>query len=199
MTEGSRIRSFIAVDLEAPVRAAVQTLLDEFRRLKAEIRWVRAEGMHVTLKFLGWVDPPRLERVHAAAAAAVHDRPALRLAVRGMGAFPSLRRPRVLWVGLHGDGLVELAESVERAMEPLGFEREKRAFTPHVTLGRVSGMRGWERVEELFKAHQADDFGETAIQAVTIYRSTLRPDGAVYTPLWTIPLGEHKGGPTYDT
>jgi 2'-5' RNA ligase len=189
-----KIRSFIAIDLSAPVRAALQRLRDQFAQLKCEVRWVRVEGVHVTLKFLGGVEPDRLEQIRATLAAAVADQPALQMRARGLGAFPNLRRPRVLWVGLEGEGLAELATCVEEAMSRLDFEPERRGFTPHVTLGRVNGMRGWSRVEELFKAHLSDNFGECIVDAVTIYRSTLRPDGAVYTPLWTIPLGRNKGG-----
>jgi 2'-5' RNA ligase len=192
--QDAKVRSFIAIDLSVPVRAALQRLRDEFAQLKCEVRWVRVEGVHVTLKFLGGVEPARLEQIHTALAAAVADRPALRVRARGLGAFPSLRRPRVLWVGLEGDGLAELAACVERAMSPLGFEPEKRGFTPHITLGRVNGTRGWSNVEEVFKAHLSDDFGECIVDGVTIYRSTLHPDGAVYTPLWTIPLIQNKRG-----
>ncbi len=195
--EAERIRSFIAVDLAAPVRTALRRLIDELARPKADIRWVRAEGLHITLKFLGWVEAARLEKVHAALAAAIADQAALQLRAHGLGAFPSLRRPRVLWVGLEGAGLAELAARVEAAMVRMGFEAEKRAFTPHVTLGRVSSLRGWARVEELFKAHLDDEFGESGVDTVVIYRSTLRPDGALYTPLWTIPLGRHKEGVHY--
>jgi 2'-5' RNA ligase len=192
--EEAKVRSFIAVDLSPPVRAALGGLLEQFRRLKCDVRWVRAEGVHVTLKFLGWVDPARLERVYTALAAAVDNQPALPMRVHGLGAFPSLHRPRVLWVGLESEGLAELAAHVEEAVNHVGFEPEKRAFTPHTTLGRVNGMHGWSGVEELFKAHLSDDFGECIVDAVTIYRSTLRPEGAVYTPLWTIPLSRNKGG-----
>ncbi|MFI5394868.1 MAG: RNA 2',3'-cyclic phosphodiesterase [Candidatus Binatia bacterium] len=193
--EGERVRSFIAVDLEEPVRAALRRLLDQAARLRCDVRWVRGEGLHVTLKFLGWVEALRLEQVHSTLAAAVAGRPALRVRVRGLGAFPTLRRPRILWVGLESGGLAELAACVETAMSRVGFEPEKRAFTPHITLGRVNGTRGWSRVEELFKAHMSDDFGASNVDAVTIYRSTLRPDGAVYTPLWTIPLSGNKEMP----
>jgi 2'-5' RNA ligase len=193
-TEDGKIRSFIAVDLSAPVRAALQRLRDEFAQIECDIRWVRVEGVHVTLKFLGSVEPARLEQIHMPLAAAVADHSALRMRARGLGAFPNLRRPRVLWVGLEGEGLAELVGCVEEAMSRLDFEPEKRGFTPHITLGRVNGMRGWSRVEELFKVHLSDDFGESIVDAVTIYRSTLRSDGAVYTPLWTIPLSRNKGG-----
>lgn len=189
-----KIRSFVAVDLDAPVQAALRHLLAQFAALKSDVRWVRAAGMHVTLKFLGWVDAGRLEQVHTTLAAAVADRPAVLVRVRGLGAFPTLRRPRVLWVGLEAEGLAALAACVEDAMSSLDFEPENRTFTPHITLGRVNGMRGWPRVEEVFKMHLSDDFGECIVDAVTIYRSTLRPDGAVYTPLWTIPLSQHKEG-----
>ena len=189
----THIRSFIAVDLDTPVQQAVRTLQSELARISADVRWVRAEGMHVTLKFLGAVEPPRLERVHETLASAVCEQPALQVQVQGLGAFPSWRRPRVVWVGLHGDGLVELAARVDDALAVLGFEREQRAFTPHLTLGRVNSLRGWPRLEEACKAHLDDDFGASDISAVTIYRSTLQRGGAVYTSLWTIPLRRHKG------
>ena len=193
MSDSPGIRSFIAVDLAASVRQAVAELQSELARIKADVRWVRAEGMHVTLKFLGSVEAPRLERVHEALAAAVADQPALHVQARDLGAFPGWRRPRVVWVGLHGEGLVELAQRIDVALAPLGFEREQRPFTPHLTLGRVNSPRGWARLEEVCKAHLDDDFGASDIGAVTIYRSTLQRGGAVYTPLWTIPLRQHKG------
>jgi 2'-5' RNA ligase len=194
-----RIRSFIAIDLAEPVRAAIGTLQRELARANADVRWVRVEGMHVTLKFLGAVEAPRLERVHAAVESALRAQPALHVQARGVGAFPSLRRPRILWVGLHGDGLVELTARTAEVVTPLGFAPEPRAFTPHVTLARVNSLRRWPALEAQLLAHLEDDFGASDIDAVTIFRSTLQPTGAVYTPLWTIPLDKHKEGAPYDT
>lgn len=199
-TDGeARIRSFVALDLDAIVRAAVGALQSELAHHKADVRWVRPEGMHVTLKFLGSVAAPLLEQVHSTLVAAVGGTPRLQVRVGGLGAFPSWRRPRVVWVGLSGDGLAELAASVEAAVARLGFEPERRPFTPHLTLGRVNSLRGWPRLEEVLKAHLGDDFGESVIDAVTIYRSTLQKGGAVYSRLWTIPLQEHRKGGTYDS
>ena len=188
MPEAPRIRSFIAIDLAEPVRAAIGALQHELAGAKADVRWMRAEGMHVTLKFLGAVDAPRLDAIHAAVESALQNQPALHVRARGVGAFPSLRRPRVLWVGLQAEGLVELAARVDAAVTPLGFESERRPFTPHVTVGRVNSLRGWASLETQFTAHLDDAFGGSDIDAVTIYRSTLRPAGSVYTPLWTMPL-----------
>jgi 2'-5' RNA ligase len=192
VSETTRIRSFVAVDLEAPVCAALQALQEELTRTGADVRWVRAGGLHVTLKFLGSVDAARLEQVHAALITAVAGATALRVRAHGIGAFPSLRRPRVLWAGVDGPDLGEVAARVEDGLFPLGFEQEKRGFTPHVTLGRVNSLRGWPRLEAAFKAHLDDEFGTSLVDTVAIYRSTLRPDGAVYTALWTIPLSRYK-------
>lgn len=197
-SDSERLRCFIAIDIAVPVRAALREVIEQFARRKSDVRWVRGDGLHVTLKFLGWIDACRLQQIEAALAQVLRGRPALRLRVRGLGTFPSLRRPRVLWVGLEGDGVGELAECVEQAMNQLGFEPEKRGFTPHITLGRVNGMRGWSHVEDTLKTHLTEDFGESAVEAVTLYRSTLRPDGAIYTPLWTIPLGQNKEGASHD-
>ena len=199
MSEREAIRSFVAIDVEAPVHAAIAALQAELSCVRADVRWVRAEGMHVTLKFLGSVDAGRLQRVRAALIAALAERPVLEVRVRGTGAFPSLRRPRVLWVGLHGAGLSALAGAVDEALAPLRFEPEKRGFTAHVTLGRVNSLRGWPALEEKFKAHLDDDFGSSRIDAVTVYRSTLRSGGAVYSALWTIPLCRHREGNTHDS
>jgi len=114
--------------------------------------------------------------------------------VRGLGGFPSLHRARVLWVGLEAPGLAELAGAIDHAVAPLGVEPERRPFAGHITVGRVGGTRGWHRVEALFDAHRDDVFGDCCFEAVTIYRSTLRPDGAVYTPLWQIPLSGQREG-----
>jgi len=190
--EQRAIRSFIAVDLEPHVLDAVRTVQAELARAGADVRWVRPTGMHVTLKFLGAVEPARLERVHAALVDCVGRFPASPVQVRGLGAFPTLRRPRVVWAGLTGPGLTDLAAEVDKGLVPLGFAAEKRAFTPHVTLGRVNSPRGWPGLEERLQAHRDDDFGASAVNAIVVYSSTLHRDGAVYAPLWTISLGGNK-------
>jgi 2'-5' RNA ligase len=199
VSASGNIRSFVALDLDAPVLARVRTLVAALAGAGADVHWVRPAGLHITLKFLGAVEPARLERVHAAVQREASSHPVLRLQVRGLGAFPSLHRPRVIWAGLSGDGVVELALGVERALEPLHFAAAERPFTPHVTLGRVRSLRGWLRLAAALATHADDDCGTTVVSAVVLYRSTLHPEGAVYTPLWTIPLGRNKKEPIDDT
>jgi 2'-5' RNA ligase len=88
---------------------------------------------------------------------------------------------------------------VEEALSSVGFAPERREFTPHVTLGRVNSLRGWSALEEVCKTHLDDDFGSTDVDAVTIYRSTLRPDGAFYSVLFTFPLNQHRKESRHDT
>jgi len=185
---GERIRSFVAVDLDPQVLEALSHLQAELAACGADVRWVRPGGMHLTLKFLGPVLPADLERVHAALRDAVRGRAPLTVATRGLGAFPSWQRPRVIWAGLAGDGLVELATTVETALVQLGFAAEARGFAPHVTLGRVNSQRGWPRLAAVLDTHREDDFGSTSVGAVRIYRSVLHPEGAQYSVLWAIPL-----------
>ena len=135
------------------------------------------------------VDP---SEILAALQAALGEQPALRVQAQGLGAFPNLKRPRVLWVGLSGEGFKELSEAVETALMPLDFPPEEREFTPHLTLGRVRSLRGWERVLAAVKEYEHVRFGESTVHQVTLYQSELRPDGAVYSPLGSVPLRQSE-------
>ncbi len=188
------IRAFLAIRVGPAIHSALARLRDELAAIRCDVRWVRVDGLHATLKFLGSVPPEQLEEIQTALAAVGVQHAACEVQVRGMGVFPTLRRPRVVWVGLHGERLAPLARAVEEAVAPFGFPPEKRAFQPHITLGRVTGTRGWTRVEEVLKAHWTDDFGTCWIDEIVAYRSDLRSGGAVYTKLWTVLLEAGRGG-----
>jgi 2'-5' RNA ligase len=119
---------------------------------------------------------------------ALQQQPPLQVIAHGLGAFPSLRRPRVVWAGLRGNGLKELSEIIETTLMQLDFPPEERDFTPHLTLGRVRSLRGWERVLPVVKEYEQTYFGESTVNQVILYQSELRPEGAVYSPLGSIPL-----------
>jgi len=182
------IRAFIAVNLAAPVIEEIAKVRSALQEAQGDIRWTRVEGLHLTLKFLGDIARGQAEPILAALQVALGERPALRVQAQGLGAFPNLKRPRVLWVGLSGEGLKELSEAVETALMPLDFPPEEREFTPHLTLGRVRSLRGWERVLAAVKEYEHVRFGESTVHQVTLYQSELRPDGAIYSPLGSVPL-----------
>ncbi|MBI4516612.1 MAG: RNA 2',3'-cyclic phosphodiesterase [Deltaproteobacteria bacterium] len=194
MSEPAHIRAFVAVDLVPQVRLGLVQLKAELARTRADVRWVRDDGLHATLKFLGAVAAERLEAVGEAVAQVAAAVPEFAAHVRGLGAFPSLKRPRVCWVGIEAAQLAVLARAVENALVPLGFAAEARPFHAHVTLGRINSPRGWPALEEMLKQHWNDDFGVSPVDCITVYRSDLRAGGAVYTALWTRRLAASTRG-----
>jgi 2'-5' RNA ligase len=142
------------------------------------------------------VAPGRLDEIREAIVPTVAAFPAFQVSARGLGTFPSPKRPRVVWVGLEGEALPRLADAVELAIEPLGIAREGRPFRAHVTLGRIDTPQAWARLGEELRRHGQVDLGSSRIRELVAFRSDLRRGGAVYTRLWSIELEESReGGP----
>ena len=179
------MRTFIAIDLDESLKAALETLTGELRPLARSVRWVGKTGMHLTLKFLGEISETEAVRVSSALEEVAPRHRVFALVLEGTGAFPPGRSdPRVLWVGVvAGPPLLALQEDVEREMEKLGFEREKRRFHPHLTLGRVKFPSRLDLLVQELEKHRAEKFGEMSVRKFTFFQSTLKPSGAEYTVL----------------
>jgi 2'-5' RNA ligase len=181
------MRAFIAVDIEAS-RTTVR-LLEALRATRAKVRVVPAESLHITLKFLGETDDGLVPFLREALGAAVEEEDPFTLALHGSGSFPNRRNPRVLWIGVQGgEPLVRMAKRLERTLQELGFERERRRFTPHLTVGRVKSRRDLEGLTELLETHRDDDFGTQKVEELRLKRSELRPTGAFYHDVLRVPL-----------
>ena len=147
--------------------------------------------MHLTLKFLGSVGDDKVTPIADALERALHPTPRFTVACRGLGVFPDIRKAKVLWVGLEGKPLAHLAATVEDALAPMGFAREQRAFTPHLTVGRWRDFAGRaDLLRQEIERWREHDFGASRIDEVIFFHSVLKPDGAVYTPIKVFPLGE---------
>jgi len=177
--------------LDDATRAALAARVESLRPVAAGVTWVAPENLHVTLKFLGGVEQPRLELVQAALARAVHGAAPFDLSVVGLGAFPSATRARVVWAGVvAGRGeLTGLAASVEHELAPVGFPPEDRPFSPHVTLGRVREPRRNTELAAAFDREHAERFGVVRVDRLSLMRSDLSPRGARYSELSGHPLG----------
>lgn len=187
------MRLFVALDLEAGILSSLQALMSELKSTRADIRWVRPEGMHLTLKFIGEVKEEMRPRIEKALRQVASAEP-VRLNFRGLGFFPNPRRPRVLWVGVEAsENLAPLAVEIEAALEPLGIRPEKRDFKPHLTLGRFKGSKGLSRLQEKIRSLPATEFGQQEARAFFLYQSRLSPQGAQYTRLAEFPLGRGGG------
>jgi 2'-5' RNA ligase len=191
------VRCFIAVDLSDEVRSALDAAQGRLRARapRADVRWVDAAGMHLTLQFLGEVSDARLPGVRTALTAAATTASPMALTCRGLGAFPGLARPRVVWAGMRGavGDLSGLAAACQRACEPLGFAPETRPFRGHVTLARVRSPRGFGPLARIIEAAADDDFGAWTVAEVVLYCSHLRRTGSVYEALDRVPLGHVVG------
>ena len=188
-----QVRAFIAIELPATVR---QFLGREIQRLRAALptsmRWVRPDSVHLTLKFLGNVPQEQVPAIVDALRTACRYAQPIELSTGPIGCFPNPRRARVLWIGIEGelDALRALQEKVDDAMQALGFAREERSFVAHLTLARAkSGGAEVEMLEELIA--EGPRQGETFTAAgLNLMRSILTPQGAVYTRLALLHLGE---------
>jgi 2'-5' RNA ligase len=186
-----QFRLFVACELPDEVKSALGGVQDDLRRLDAaRLRWVRPEGIHVTLKFLGGVEANRVEGITSALAAAVEPFE-LRLWPASVGRFGGARL-RVVWVGLEGDtgGLATQAERVERALQPLGFPGERRPFAAHVTLARVPDQASpaeRQRVAGVIERYRPPAFPSMTLTSVSLMRSHLGPGGASYERLASFP------------
>jgi len=179
------MRIFIAIELPEEVKRGIAAVQEELKRSGASASWTRPEGIHLTLQFLGEVPDARVQEITAALAAAAEGTGALRLSVAGGGAFPNAKVPRVLWLGVTGDRerLAGLQAKVEGAMERLGFGREERKFSPHLTLARIKFPKPRDNWQQLISSIKDRQFGTFEAQQVSLMKSELRREGAVYTAI----------------
>lgn len=187
------MRLFVACELPPATKAALAEIQSLLRARGAqELRWVRPEGMHLTLKFLGEVPADKAPSIEEALAAAIEGPLELRLAFSALGTFGGPARLRVIWVGAEGDvaPLVGLASRVEGALTPLGFPRERRPYSPHLTLARVSDRASPEqrrRLADLVAGFEMPPVPEAVVREVSLMRSFLEPGGARYQRLAGFP------------
>jgi 2'-5' RNA ligase len=185
------MRLFLGIELPEPLVGEIGRVQSLLRASRADVRWVEPGNAHLTLKFLGEVGERRVAAIDAAlrepvAAATCHDLDAV-----GIGAFPNEARPRVLWAGVEGAirELAALQQRVEAALETLGFDREGRHFSPHVTIGRVRRPVHLENLSAAIRELRHEPLGVITVAEVVLFESTLTPKGARYQPRSRYRLG----------
>jgi 2'-5' RNA ligase len=191
-----RTRTFIGVDIGGAIRASATALQKELSKSGAEVKWVTPESMHVTLMFLGEVDDRELHAVCKVVKSAAVGEPAFPLRVSGVGAFPTPRRPKILWAGITdgAEPLQRLNAALERPMSELGcYRKEERGYTPHLTLGRVKGDADALVLAAELPKRLAWNGGSATVDELLVYSSEMDRDGPVYTVIGRAPLA---GRPT---
>jgi 2'-5' RNA ligase len=188
------IRSFIAIELPDEVKSGLARLRSELERAEhTYVKWVEPEGIHLTLKFLGNILVTQVTEISKAIGGAAQGISPFHLEISGLGAFPSLKQPHVLWVGIGGeiDKLSRLQQNIDVSLTPFGFAKEERSFVPHLTLARI--RQGASPAEgkvfgELAMSVNFEAKYPLDVEAVSLMRSQLTPRGAVYTCLSRVKL-----------
>jgi RNA 2',3'-cyclic 3'-phosphodiesterase len=188
------VRLFVAVNLPEVERRALWNATAPLRESRLPVRWAAEPSLHLTLRFLGEVAGERVAAIGTALAQCVRGLRTFAFGVGGIGAFPSLARPRVVWIGVERHPALELlANDVERSLMALGFEPELRPFAPHLTLGRAKRGAGGAAFRDLGRlAAQMDHQGTSVVESVDLMQSTLGPGEAEYTILSRAALGAEE-------
>ena len=183
------IRTFVCIELPPDIKAGIAGLQESLKKVGRGVRWSRPEGIHLTLKFLGDVEEDKIENIGERVAVACEGIAPFHIELAQAGAFPNFRRPRVFWLGIHEESgfLGRLQKEIDKQLRETGFQKEARAFSPHLTIGRV---KSGDDLSALCEALQNVHIEPMPLQAnqVVVMQSRLRPSGALYTPLKVINL-----------
>ena len=179
------IRTFVAVLIAPEIRQKIADVQGQVKKLAPDVKWVAPENFHVTLKFLGNVHEDAISDVCTAVDNAAQLFSPFDLSISGLGAFPSVSRARIVWVGTKNgrDQLIALATAVDKNLAQLGFEREDKDFKAHITIGRVKTSRSLGKLAEGIREIDASDMGTQRVVSVAVMQSELLRDGPVYSPL----------------
>jgi 2'-5' RNA ligase len=186
------MRIFIALDIPSEIRAGMREYAERVHVLAPEARWARAEGLHVTLKFIGETSDERVAQIKSALAA-VKASP-FEINFAGVGFFPGAKSPRVFWIGVDGgEALSQLAANIDDQVSRLGFPREERGYHPHLTLARTGSSPGSQHQLRTLAAELESEaprlFGTMNAQEFFMYRSQPQKGGSKYTKLERFALG----------
>jgi 2'-5' RNA ligase len=178
------MRSFVAIELDPPLRGPLIRLLRERLPRTRDVRWCTEQQLHLTLKFLGEARDEQLSAVCDALAAAAADIEPFPLRLAGLGCFPAPRNPRVLWCGVEDEagGCARWLAAADPLLEELGFPRETREFHPHITLGRSKSSAGAGVIRRVLEEATPPPPREMTVGEIVLFESRLSPRGAQYTP-----------------
>jgi RNA 2',3'-cyclic 3'-phosphodiesterase len=184
----THLRAFLAVELTAEIHAKLEKIKKELAVSESgTVRWVSTHNIHLTLKFLGEIPDSDVERINTLLAPCLRNINPFTVNLSGLGAFPNLQRPRVLWVGFQpSTDLAALQVAIDDCLLKLKYTKEERSFHPHLTLGRVSdhvNPREVDKITQRMKEGKIETSGEIPVDRVQLFRSDLKPSGPVYSSI----------------
>jgi 2'-5' RNA ligase len=184
------IRSFLAIDLPESIKKVMVDYLQDLRQVPSSVKWVSPRQTHLTLKFFGSISMETVGKISQTLQKVISEYPRFNLGLKGIGAFPNLFRPRVIWTGLTGDKarLAALHQIIEEALASLGIPKEERPFHPHLTLGRNKLNQINEPLYQKLNGWGEKETDSFPVEELVLFKSDLTPTGPVYTKLENFPL-----------
>jgi len=188
--ETETLRLFFAVKMPPAVRYTLAQIQNTLRETQADVKWVEIDNLHLTIRFLGSVERARLFGLQEAGRRTATTLSPFQLAIGGLGAFPEISRPRVLWIGvLRGtQEMTSLYRKLEDELRTIGFPQEERPYAPHMTLGRVRSPKNLSSLEKEVRKFRTYQAGEMEVQSFCLIRSRLMPSGPEYSVIEEFPL-----------
>jgi len=182
------MRCFIAIELPENIRSALSYIEGKLKKTNADIRWVKPENIHLTLKFLGNVGDATVKKIIELMEKSCRRYNPFYLEIKGVGMFPDKRYPRVLWVGVIDNNILKtLQKDIDDSMATIGFEKDKR-FNAHLTLGRFRSSKGKDAILDAIRELEGDICGTIEVKSISLMESILHPEGARYTKITEVPL-----------
>jgi RNA 2',3'-cyclic 3'-phosphodiesterase len=186
------IRSFLAIELSEGLQETVAGYIRDLGQTPSRVKWVSPHQTHLTLKFFGSIPEETIENISQSLSPILSDHPWFQLTLKGLGAFPNLFRPRVIWLSLGGDTqiLQGLHQTIEQTLLPLGIPKEERPFQGHLTLGRNKDNQVNEELSRRLSHWEKEETTPFKVKELFLFRSDLKPVGPEYTKLKTFPLSK---------
>ena len=191
MADRGTIRAFLAMDPSPEVLQRIADIQEVLKKtLRGSISWVRPEGIHLTLKFFGDTAADNLPPISEVVSRQAAGMRTLHLNIKGLGVFPGIRRPRVLWLGVGGEvaRLIALQGVLDQGFETCGIKKEERPFRAHLTLARIKSPQGLSGLDKVLEEKEAESAGSFEAKGLILFKSDLTPKGAIYTVLADFPF-----------
>jgi len=191
-----KIRSFIAISLPEELKESLGEFQARLKKAQADVKWVRPASLHITLRFLGYLTPEEVEKAGKALEKVAQKFSPFTIQLEGYGTFPERGRPRVIWTGitLGKDQLAQISQQLEKCLDDFGFPPADKPFSPHLTLGRIKTGKNLNNLIEYLNKEGNKIYGKFLAKSIILFKSELRPEGARYSVIKQVGLGNLTEG-----
>lgn len=184
------LRCFIAIDIPKEIKENISEVINLLSKYGADIKWVKPENLHITLKFLGKTQDLLISKIKEELSHVISLYSPFLVRIYGTGVFPEIKRPRIIWIGVENTNvLVSLKKDIEESMFMLGYQKEDKMFSPHLTIGRIRSQKDIQNIIAVLNNFKDRFFGNIMIESIKLMKSDLKPEGAEYTCLSDFMLG----------